>query len=365
MAKRRSVLSAREVLAIRRLAAKKTLSCREIGAYFGVSSGTVSFWVRTMHLPGDLPPVPPSSKRSDIIRRRRALISKLCGEITVRNDRKTPKYGSTTALIAAIKLQTGQTLAATTIRRDLHKMGFVSRVRLRVPSTLAADYERRLEFCNRIVTLCPQKLIFSDEKFFNSNDHTQRRQWVRKGSKTLPRESSRWPSRVMVWGAIGAGYRHMVVVKEMSANSIENKQKRAKRALRVNEKPGWKMQDTWYIRNCLSGNLVRHCVGQKKIFMQDGAACHTSRKTKAYLRNQGVKVLEEWPARSPDLNPIETLWAILQPRVSAGNARNASELTQLIIKEWNAVSQSTIDALVMSFGTRVDEVRAAKGAPRS
>ncbi len=45
-------------------------------------------------------------------------------------------------------------------------------------------------------------------------------------------------------------------------------------------------------------------------FMQDGAPCHTARAVMNYLRERNVTVLD-WPGNSPDMNPIETLWGIM------------------------------------------------------
>ncbi len=49
------------------------------------------------------------------------------------------------------------------------------------------------------------------------------------------------------------------------------------------------------------------------IFQQDLAPAHTAKSTKSWLNDHGVTVLD-WPANSPDLNPIENLWGISRGR---------------------------------------------------
>ncbi len=50
------------------------------------------------------------------------------------------------------------------------------------------------------------------------------------------------------------------------------------------------------------------------IFRQDLAPAHTAKSTKSWLKDHGVGVLD-WPANSPDLNPIENLWGIVKRKM--------------------------------------------------
>jgi hypothetical protein len=97
-------------------------------------------------------------------------------------------------------------------------------------------------------------------------------------------------------------------------------------------------------------------------FMQDKAPCHTSRKSMECLQSHRVALLE-WPGNSPDLNPIETLWAIMKRRLRTQTITTKQQLIAAVIKVWvrDASVVETCRKLVVSMPERVRAVIAAKG----
>ncbi len=67
------------------------------------------------------------------------------------------------------------------------------------------------------------------------------------------------------------------------------------------------------------------------IFQQYLAPAHTAKSTKSWLNDHGVGAID-WPANSPDLNPIENLWGIVKRKMRNKRPKNADEL-KVTVKE--------------------------------
>ncbi len=60
---------------------------------------------------------------------------------------------------------------------------------------------------------------------------------------------------------------------------------------------------------------------------------HTAKGTKSWFNDHGVTVLD-WPANSPDLNPIENLWGIVKRKMRDTRPNNADDLKAAIKATW-------------------------------
>lgn len=106
-----------------------------------------------------------------------------------------------------------------------------------------------------------------------------------------------------------------------------------------------------------------------RIFMQDNAPIHKAKKVAAWFEEWAINVLE-WPPYSPDLNPIEHVWARMKqwiiekhPELSElGATQEAYDaLARAIVEAWDALDQDYIDGLIYSMDNRVNHVRHSKG----
>ena len=147
---------------------------------------------------------------------------------------------------------------------------------------------------------------------------------------------------IMVWGGITAHGKTDLVIADGNLNSRR------------------------YIDEILRPVVVPYVqnMGQGPLFQDDNARPHRARIVDAYLQQEQITRVD-WPACSPDLNPIEHAWGQLgsavQTRLNVDSTR--ADLRRFLLEEWNRLPQNNIQRLIHSMRRRCAECIAAGGGP--
>lgn len=92
-----------------------------------------------------------------------------------------------------------------------------------------------------------------------------------------------------------------------------------------------------------------HPLLTRPVFMDDNARPHRSRAVIECLRQNAISALP-WPARSPDLNPLEHLWDFLGRKIReiTPPVQTLLELEAALHREWQQIPQQRIQRLEAS-----------------
>lgn len=106
----------------------------------------------------------------------------------------------------------------------------------------------------------------------------------------------------------------------------------------------------------------RRRTSEKVVWQHDLAKPHTSVVARVYLTSMGVYVLP-WPACSPDLNPMEQLWSMINEAVYKDGKiyTNTDDLWLAVQQAWNSIPLATIQTLIDSLPKRIKEIRKNHG----
>lgn len=243
-----------------------------------------------------------------------------------------------------------RTACPQTFRNILREAGLKSSVKIKKPKLCRQHIKARYDFAIQHKDWTEvdwARVIFSDETKINRLGSDGRR-WVwKRTNKVLSQHDVKETQKfgggsLMFWGCIsvnGAGFGCRVDGRMDSALYLEILQ-------------GEFMQSIG-----LFGKSV-----QDIIFQQDNDPKHKSRLVMNWIEGVGIQLLD-WPAYSPDLNPIEHIWVCLKRKLADYETTPESmhELWVRIEKEWESITPDLCRHLIESMPRRIAAVIAARG----
>ncbi|GFW70694.1 transposable element Tcb2 transposase [Trichonephila clavipes] len=257
--------------------------------------------------------------------------------LSAKRNRRTTAQQVANQFLAA----SGKQISRKTGARRLRRGGLYARRPVVCVPLTRQHRTARLQWCREHHNWTEQDwacVLFSDESRFSLSSDC-RRQLIWRESGTAYRQKisgkDRYPScGIMVWAGIminGRTRQHVV------ANGT--------------------MTGQLYIDEVLLPHvrLFRGVVGDKFVFMDDNATCHRTLAVQDCLDSEGIQRLV-WPARSPDLNPIENVWDALGRQVAGRNytPTNKNTLIRALTEEWDKLPQQLLDNVVQSMVRRVE-----------
>jgi transposase len=281
-------------------------------------------------------------------------------------------------------LLSGTWRGATAVGRELHRQGLASRplhasTVIRAAKKAAASrglpmrayrgkpakqlsaltLAKRLAFAMAHKNTDWKRVVFSDRKkflFWYPGTKVKQVTWCEKGTKPVAKVSSHPPAFNVYAALTPKGMTDVHVVAGTSKHTTTHTTKQGKPARNITAGEYQEvLTKTLLPQGC---NLMGGALGSAWVFQQDNDPTHKAapQVVKAYNKAHGssISVLPKWPPNSPDLNPIENIWAYVQAQVEDTVCNSFQEFQEAVKHELRTVPQDLIDKL---YGSMEDRLR--------
>ena len=308
---------------------------QQIGQQIAVSQPTVRHWIECYDRTGEVKDEPRSGRPRMTDEAMDTAIAAY-----VENNFCTPR---------GLKRKYQFDPSARTIDRRLREANLFGRVARHKKRLTAEEKRARLSFAEGYLHMTEEewmKIMFADEKKFKG-DGFMGQVWVRrpKGEADNPAyqvQKLPHPVKLNVWGCFcGRGLGYCYIFNENMDGKLLKKilgtHLKESAELHFEQDP----PELWRL-------------------LQDNDPKHKSVLVRNWLFSNGISMLE-FPAYSPDLNPIENLWNDLARGVEARPASTVEELQDVIAEEWERTSPAYIRKLARSMHKRCQAVIDAHG----
>ncbi|GFX37750.1 transposable element Tcb2 transposase [Trichonephila clavipes] len=207
----------------------------------------------------------------------------------------------------------------------------------------------RLQWCRDVKNRTTDqwsRVLFTDESRFSTRSDSQRVLiWREIGIRFYPsniKERHRYGGPgVLLWGGI--------MLKGRTELHIFDR--------------GFVNGDSYYEEVLLPHvRLFPGAIGPDFIYMDDNARPYRTLAVEELLGSDDITRMD-WPANSPDLNPIEHVWNALGRRIAAclHHPENTQQIKQMLIEEWALLPQEILLQLVLSMPRRCEATIAGRG----
>jgi len=238
-------------------------------------------------------------------------------------------------------------ISYSTIRRVLKQKEVIASLAVKKQFLSITDKKKRLKWCKERKNWSIEKwakVLFTDEANFEVTNRKGRFWFWRKKSpstkyKFVLSKTQGGGGSVGIWGCINEQGTGMSSLYDGRLNSLR------------------------YI-DILDDNLQASrdlfSLGDELIYQQDNAPCHTAGIVTDYFVENQVEIMP-WPARSPDLNPIENLWVWIDRKLQTKVITNKDQLNEAIREAWLEIPAELCKALVESMPRRMAACIKANG----